>query len=193
MSLYTFKQPIKMAALILTVSALLAATEISAWAQESRERGALVGSAASGPYVVTLRGLPEQPRVGTFNFTVTLETLDTGDLVQEAEVDVIAITPGGEREWLSPALPFPTNASSFVGNGEFESAGEWTMEVQARGSRGESLVQFPLEVEGLARGGGISAGIVFAVAISVIVLGAAWLVLRARRAQRRHTSRDTSS
>ena len=106
-------------ALTLALIAGISITAISyapASAQETRETGKLFGRGEDGPYAVALYGLPAQPIVSKFGFTVTVESLTESALVADAVVEVVAIDPDGEPEWLSPALSFPPNPTSYVGN-----------------------------------------------------------------------------
>ncbi len=166
-------------------SAMLAVTFAPAAAQESRERGAEVVRERDGPYIVAMRVLPETPHVGRLNFTVTVESVAGSELVQGAKVEVVATDPDGDPDWLSPAIAFPLNPTSYVGNGEFAQLGEWRMEVRVSGPEGESTIEFPLKVRALARSGKTAGALAFAGALLVAASGAAWLVLSIRRSQRR--------
>jgi hypothetical protein len=160
-------------------------------AQETRESGRQFGRAEDGPYAITLYGLPEQPLVSKFGFTVTVESLEQSAPVDDATVFVIAIDPDGEREWRSPALSFPPNPTSFVGNAPrppsraFTTSGDWLLEITVDGAEGRSVVRFPITVAGSARRGTGGAGVMFAIAIGAVVAIAALLTWRIRRIQRR--------
>ncbi len=180
-------------ALTLALIAGFSITAISyapALAQETRENGRLFGRGEDGPYAVALYGLPEQPIVSKFGFTVTVESLTKSALVDDAIVEVVAIDPDGKPEWLSPALSFPPNPTSYVGNAPrpptraFTTSGEWLLEVRVDGVEGRSIVRFPITVAGTARRGTGGAGLVFAIAIGAVVGIAALLAWRIRRIQR---------
>ena len=86
-------------ALTLALIASISITAISyapASAQETRETGKLLGRGEDGPYAVALYGLPAQPIVSKFGFTVTVESLTESALVADAVVEVVAIDPDGE-------------------------------------------------------------------------------------------------
>ncbi len=159
-------------------------------AQETRESGRLFGRVEDGPYAVALYGLPEQPSVSKFGFTVTVESLEESVLIDDATVDVVAIDPDGEPEWLSPALSFPPVSTSFVGNAPrpptraFTTSGEWLLEVRVDAAEGRSVVRFPITVTGSARRGTVGASVAFGLAIAAVVGMAALLTWRIRRIQR---------
>lgn len=156
-----------------------------ALAQESRERGAELVREQDGPYVVTMLALPATARVGRINFTITVESVTRSSLVEDAQVEVIATNPGADPDWLSPAISFTQNPTSYVGNGEFEAPGMWGIEIRVEGPEGRAIVSFPLEVNALARSNTIGGAIALAAALAVAVAGAAWVVYAIRRAQRR--------
>lgn len=159
-------------------------------AQETRDSGRLFGRVVDGPYAVALYGLPKQPSVSKFGFTVTVESLKLSALIDDATVEVVAIDPDGEPEWLSPALSFPPVPTSFVGNAPrpptraFTTSGEWLLEIRVDGAEGRSVVRFPITVTGSARRGTTGAGVMFAIAIVAVVGIAALLTWRIRRIQR---------
>ncbi len=156
-----------------------------ALAQESRERGAELVREQDGPYVVAMLALPATARVGRINFTVTVESVTRSALVEDAQVEVVATNPEGDPDWLSPAISFTQNPTSYVGNGEFDTPGTWGIEIRVEGPEGLALLSFPLEVNALARSNTIGGAIALAVALAVAVAGAAWIAYSIRRAQRR--------
>ena len=183
-------------ALTLALIAGISITAISyapASAQETLETGKLFGRGEDGPYAVALYGLPAQPIVSKFGFTVTVESLTESALVADAVVEVVAIDPDGEPEWLSPALSFPPNPTSYVGNAPrpparaFTTSGEWLLEVRVNGPEGRSVVRFPITVAGTARRGTGGASLAYGIAIGAVVAIAALLTWRIRRIQRQRT------
>lgn len=185
---------------ILAVLAMLATVSGLSYArvhaQESRERGRVLGAADSGPYRITLIGLPEVPTISQFNFTVTVELIDRNELLEGVEVEVVAYNPSGEPEWLSPALSFGANPTSHVGNAPrppkpaFSEPGAWTLEVRVDGPDGPASLAVPIAVEGRAHSGGRSAGLLFVFAFAGIAGTAGVLTYRIRRAQRRRIECD---
>lgn len=154
-------------------------------AQESRERGLEVVSKQDGPYIVAVRILPEVPRVGSVNFTVTVESVAGSVLVEEADVEVVATNPDGEPDWLSPAISFPRSPTSYVGNGLFKQSGTWKIEVRVSGPEGEAAIEFQLEVRPLGRSRTAGGSVALAIALLAVVGGATWVILSIRRSQRR--------
>ncbi len=159
-------------------------------AQETLDQGRQFGRVEDGPYAVALYGLPEQPTISKFGFTVTVASVKESALVDDATVEVVAIDPDGEPEWLSPALSFPPNPTSYVGNAPrppnraFTTSGDWLLEVRVDGAEGRSVVRFPITVTGSARRGTGGASAAFAIAIGVVLVGILLLAWRIRRAQR---------
>ena len=156
-----------------------------AHAQESRQRGVELVRTRDGPYVVAMRSLPETTRVGRINFTVTVESVALSALIEDARVELVATNPEGEPDWLSPAIPFARNPTSYVGNGEFGAPGTWGIEIRVEGPEGLAVVSFPLQVNALARSNTLGGAIALAAAMGAAVAGAAWVVYSIRRAQRR--------
>ena len=168
-------------------------------AQETLDSGRQLGSGQDGPYSVTLYGLPVQPTISKFGFTVTVESLRDSALVSNVVVEVVAFDPNGEPEWLSPALSFPPVPTSYVGNAPrppsraFTEKGDWLLEIRVDGPEGESVVGIPITVAGSARRGTDGAAAVFAIAIGVIVVVATALAFRIRRIQRRRANPDEAT
>ena len=181
---------------VLAVLAVVSAVSYSpVYAQESRERGRVLGVADSGPYRITLTGLPEVPTISQFNFTVTVESIDRNELLEGVDVDVVAYTPSGEPEWLSPALSFDANPTSHVGNAPqppkpaFSEPGAWTLEVRVNGPDGQASITVPITVEGRSRSGSRGAGWVFVFAFAAIFSVSGVLTYRIRRVQQRRNER----
>ena len=164
---------------------IFALSPARAAAKESRERGLEVVRKQNGPYVVAIRILPEVPRLGSVNFTVTVESVSGSALVEGADVEVVATNPDGEPDWLSPAISFPRNPTSYVGDGQFEQSGTWKIEVRVSGPEGEATVEFQLEVRPLGRSRITGGSVALAIALLAAAGGATWVVLSIRRSQRR--------
>ncbi len=161
-----------------------------ATAQESLERGAEVLRERDGPYLVSLHALPAKPKVGSINFTVTVESIARSTAVEHAAVVVTAIDPDGEPDWHSPAISFLENPTSYVGNGEFARPGAWRLEVHVSGEEGEALVQGVVNVLPLGRSNTLGGAIALAVSVSAAIGVGGWIALSIRRSQRRRAARD---
>ncbi len=185
--------------LALAIGASISITALSyapAAAQETFDSGRQFGTGQDGPYSVTLYGLPVQPTIAKFGFTVTIESIRDSALVSNVVVEVVAFDPNGEPEWLSPALSFPPVPTSYVGNAprppsrSFTESGNWLLEIRVDGPEGESVVGIPITVAGSARRGTGGAAAVFAIAILTIVVVATVLAFQIRRNLRRRAKLD---
>jgi hypothetical protein len=187
---------VAVAAILAVLATLSALSYAPVHAQESRERGSVLAAADSGPYTITLMGLPDVPTISQFNFTVTIESIERNELLEGLDVEVVAYTPTGEPEWRSPALSFGANPTSHVGNAPrppkpaFSEPGAWTLEVRVDGPDGPASLAVPIEVEGRAHSGGRGAGLLFAFAFAGIVGVAVVLTYRIRRMQQRRSERS---
>ena len=178
---------------------IMALSYAPAAAQETFDSGRQFGSGQDGPYLVTLYGLPVQPTIAKFGFTVTIESLKDSALVTNVVVEVVAFDPQGEPEWLSPALSFPPVPTSYVGNASrppnrsFTQSGDWLLEIRVDGPEGESVVGIPITVAGAGRGDTGGAAAVFALALGAIVVVATALAFRIRRDLRRRAKPDEAT
>jgi len=175
--------------LLVSTTAALFLTSGDTSAQESFTRGAAFVSQQDGPYIVTMHALPRKARVGIINFTIRVKSVNDLTLIENAEVEVVATNPNGEPDWLSPAISFADNPTSYVGNGEFDKQGLWQIEIRVSGTEGTSAVNFPIEVKKLTRSNTTGGAIALVGAVAATLIGTAWIIFSSRRIQRNRNKR----
>jgi len=110
--------------------------------------------------------------------------------LSDVAVEIVAIDPDGNPEWLSPGLSYPPLPTSYVGNAprppsrSFSTPGNWLLEVRVDGREGRETARFSLDVIGSSRTGTNAAGWVFVIALGGVVLATAFVTWRIRRAQK---------
>ena len=176
------------AIVIATVTAALSYS--AATAQETLERGHHFGTLRAGPYDISLYGLPDPPNIAKFAFTVNVWSVADQLLLSDVAVEIIAISPDGVLEWLSPGLSYPEVPTSYVGNAprppnrSFSRAGNWLLEVRVDGEEGRQTARFSLDVIGSTRTGTTAAGWMFVFALGSVLAAAAFVTWRIRLAQK---------
>ena len=121
---------------------------------------------------------------------MTVRSVETSSLISDVNVEVVAIDPDGEPEWLSPALSFPPNPTSCVGNAPrppkraFRGPGQYLLEVRVTDSDGVFMTRFMVEIGNARRRGALLGGAVLAGALGGAIGIGTWVALQSKRARR---------
>ena len=139
----------------------------------------------AGPYEVVVAILPERPAIGTVHFSITPLDASDGQLVTQVKIWLTAYDEKGEPVYAARAVNLPATPHYYDTNVKFEEAGTWTIELTLeQESLGEASLSFPLEIEAPAIGAGAGGGFVFLGVFAVLIGGAVYLWMSARRATR---------
>lgn len=138
-----------------------------------------------GPYEVVVAILPERPAIGTVHFSITPLDASSGQLVTQVKIWLTAHDEKGEPVYAARAVNLPNTPRYYDTNVKFEEAGTWTIELTLeQESLGEATLSFPLEIESAAIGAGAGGGFVFLGVFAVLIGGAVYIWMSARRAAR---------
>ena len=177
------------AALVMAIATATLSYSV-ATAQETLDRGHLLGTQREGPYDISLYGLPDPPNIAKFAFTVNVKSVAEQRLLSDVAVEIVAIDPDGVPEWLSPALSYPPVPTSYVGNAprppnrSFSRPGNWLLEVRVDGQEGRETARYTFNVIGSSRTGTTAAGWAFVIALGGVLVAVSFVTWRIRRAQK---------
>ena len=105
-----------------------------------------------GGYGVVVTSTPGRPTEGLVHFTFGVSDAETGEVVRDASLELIA-TPPRESELAEASFPIDTseiNPDLYDVDVRLEAEGVWGLELLIEGPRGEGRVGIPIEVRGPA-------------------------------------------
>lgn len=95
-----------------------------------------------GPYEIVVAIVPNPPAVGMVHFSVTPLLKSNGDLVNDAEIVLVAYDKSGDAIYQSRAVNLPNSPHLYDANIKFRSPGIWRIEIQV-GSDDLESINFP--------------------------------------------------
>ena len=98
-----------------------------------------------GPYEIVVAIVPNPPAVGMVHFSVTPLLKSSGDLVNDAEIILVAYDKSGDAIYQSRAVNLPNSPHLYDANIKFRSPGIWRIEIQVAGDDLEPI-NFPLHL-----------------------------------------------
>ncbi len=137
-----------------------------------------------GPYRLSLRILPDPPRVGTVHFTVSGLDSNLRSLESDPRIMIVAINPSGEPVYQTPAIRDPANPELYEGNIIFRDVGAWSISVTVdTEEKGEGSVIVPMQISSPSIEPGPEGTIVFALITLALFGGTAYLWYSSRKAR----------
>lgn len=150
-------------AFLITLGPLLPGTALA------NGRAKLISSQESGPYIVDISILPGQAVVGKTHISVLLRSLDSGEIVTTATVDVSATGPEGSTAFDNISAPNNFSSSFFEADLPFDVVGNWQVILAVSSDLGETTVMVPVEVK--EGGGGLNFILIAAVVVIILAVG----------------------
>ena len=173
--------PWAMVALILMISTIVPLNQSPVLANGATRE--LVKNQRVGPYELQVGILPGGPKVGNLHISILITDAESGNLVTDATVSVLAQGPeGSTRIGPVPAPNTPQNPQFYDVDISLDAEGSWAVTLEIDAAQGTENLEVPLEV---TSGGGISLALVAAAAIALLAVSIwAWDRIKSRRRRR---------
>lgn len=131
-------------------------------------RAKLISSQESGPYVIDISLLPGQAVVGKIHISVLIRSLETGEILTTANVDVSATGPEGSTAFKNIPAANNFSPSFFETDLPFDIVGNWQVVLAVSSDLGETILVVPVEVK---EGGGLNLILIAAVVVIILAAG----------------------
>ena len=129
----------------------------------------LIMSQEQGPYRVDVSLSPGRAIVGTNHLSILIVTIENGDPVTSAAVNIFAVGPAGSTD-IGP-IPAPNDVSPqfFETNLPFDMQGGWVLTIEIIAEAGDETVTVPLIVRDGGRINLIMVAVVAVLAVTVSI------------------------
>ena len=136
-----------------------------------------------GPFEIVVSVQPNPPLVGTLHFSVTPINPESGTLLLNTEITIIANDPEGKPAYQVRAVNSPLSVELYDANMTVETPGDWTISVEvSREAQGTATFNFPLHIGEQALPPANIGTLVWLTVLVVLAGGATYVWYRSRQA-----------